>query len=142
MGIVTILFISVMAKASSTFTDHDLDKLIKSLKNDSALIYTWSPHMVLSQKGLDELLKAGPQKPKRFIILLDPGANVELASKIVSANRWPASALIKNNSARLLKAGIRVHYPSYVLVQNDSIKNIIPGYKNLTHLQRLLKYTK
>ncbi len=104
------------------------------------VIYTWSPHMNLSQRGFDELpaLKL-PGDPK-IVCVRDPDSDLKFARKIASEHKWPEECLRPVTSTTLLGRHIRVHYPTYVFAKSDGkISGAVPGYKNPPRLQQFAK---
>ena len=136
-----LISVQIFAAGSISFNDESLKSLLSSTKDNSkAIIYTWSPHMVLAQKGLSELLHLPQNKSFQVIVLLDPNANLELAQKMATDNGWPTSVLKINSSLTLVAKGMRVHYPSYLFVQNQKfVGHIVPGYKQPEHLNKIMQ---
>src|SRR4051812_36018540 len=85
------------------FTNADLHRL------GDSLVYSWSPHMNLSVRGLDEALERERHGGPRVVALLDPGANRALAKKIAKEHGWPDTALRTEAASELAEMGIRVH---------------------------------
>ncbi len=138
----TLLFLFLLSSAgarAASFDEAALDKLKTEakVKKENVIIYTWSPHMVLSQKGLTEVLQTKWKRPTKVVVLIDPNANMDLAKSMVSQNRWPASVLVPVSSPTLIKRGVRVHYPNYMFSKNGDLKPVVPGYKNPSQLNRL-----
>lgn len=139
------LFISVITIAPighskpSLFTDKDLQKLLAASKKSPSkdfLIYSWSPHMVLSVKGLQELdLTAG--RNTQTTVLLDPNADFTLARTFAHENKWPERVLMRNNSKQLLSKGAQIHFPNYIFIRGGRFNlPLLPGYKSALQIQR------
>jgi hypothetical protein len=129
------------AFATSTYDDTDLKKDLLQAKSSqqTVIFYSWSPHMVLSQKGLKELLQRPASKKLRIVPVMDGNSNRDLAQKIVSRNRWPASVMRELEAPELIRRGLRTHYPSYfVSSKGDAKGKLIPGYKSPQYLNRIL----
>ena len=102
------------------------------------LIYTWSPQMPLSVKGLAELMETKGKRDYRVLVLLDDGANTKVAAKVAKDHKWPAAVLERNESLELRKQGSRLHYPSYVFVKDGKyVGALLPGYRNHEELADL-----
>ncbi len=130
-----LLLLGLTAPASAKFDDAELQKRMKS--EEPILIYTWSPHMVLSQKGISELL-ANKDRPFKVLVVMDASASEKLAKEIVKKNGWPASFLEKNESGTLLGRGARIHYPSYQFVSRGALLSpLIPGYRTPAELKQI-----
>ena len=121
---------------AAEFSDADLKMILKNqakAKDLTVLLYTWSPHMVLSIRGLDELLQF--EKNKKIIAILDPNANIRLAEKIAKEHHWPEEVLRINISQDLINLGLRVHYPTYLFLAQGKVQGrAIPGYKTAKEL--------
>lgn len=124
----------VSALAANEFTDIDLDKMMSqsSQKNSRpVVIYSWSPHMSLSVRGLNEIQQYCQKKNQILVVVLDPDANLSVASEVAAKNKWPLQFLIINKSKKLISRGTRIHYPSYNLISQGSFASrLLPGYKN------------
>ncbi len=145
MGALLSLFLLMStARAEGSFDDQAFREAVKrTADGPSALIYTWSPHMVLSQRGLNEILSFPLKGSLRIIVLLDPQADLEVARAQAKANGWPAEYLRPVSSNILFGLGVRVHYPSYLLIENGQVRDgLIPGYKTHVQLRRILDQRK
>lgn len=134
-------FILSTSFAEPAFTESDYRAVIAEAKSRKQIVvfFSWSPHMVLSQKGLNELLQRPSSKNVRIVPVMDAQANEELATQVVHRNRWPASVARPLESASLIKRGLRGHYPSYLVSLNGDIKGkLIPGYKGGPYLDSIL----
>jgi hypothetical protein len=139
------LFFSVAAHAAiplRAFSDADLDRMEKTDK--TFVVYTWSPHMNLSVRGLDEALAGENKNGTKVIAILDPACDRSIAEKIAKEHGWPDSVLRRNESASLLARGFRIHFPTYQFVAHGRLQgSVIPGYKSPKELtwfrQRFLK---
>lgn len=130
-----LLLLGFSAPASAKFDDAALQKRMSS--DEPILIYTWSPHMVLSQKGVGELL-ANKDRPYKVLVVMDAGASERVAKEIVKKNGWPASFLEKNEANGLLARGARIHYPSYQFVKKGAFASpLIPGYRTPAELKAI-----
>ena len=131
-----LLLLGLSAPASAKFDDAALQKRMSS--EEPILIYTWSPHMVLSQKGARELLASSKDRPYKVLVVMDANASNRLAREIVKKNGWPASFLEKNESRTLLSRGARIHYPSYQFVKKGELSSpLIPGYRTPAELKEI-----
>jgi hypothetical protein len=129
--------------AVNDFDDADLQTILTSSaqkKGQRYIIYSWSPHMSLSIRGLNELTNASNRTQPTVLVVLDPDANLELATEIAKKQKWPSEFLRLNRSEILFKRGIRIHYPSYNLISNGSFRGrLLPGYKTRTELEDFQK---
>lgn len=140
--ILNLLFSLCLSANASSFTDADLNSLLqKSSKGDSSLIiYTWSPHMNWSVRGIDEIEAWAQAKKMSVRLLLDPKADLAKAKEIQSSHKWDNSVLTINESAKLIKMGMRTHYPSYIFIKKGEVSSpVIPGYKSAKELESLEK---
>jgi hypothetical protein len=137
------LFILFQAQAAtpSPFGNADLTAAMqKSRSGRATLIYTWSPHMVLSQKGLEELLSNPEFKDTKLVVLLDPNCNKDLARQMAAQRGWPESVLRPLAAQKLIAKGARVHFPSYQFVGGGRFRGpLIPGYKAPAYLHLLAR---
>jgi hypothetical protein len=138
-------FLPLLSRAQvPAFTDTDLSVVKNSTKmqKGAGLLYTWSPHMNLSVKGLDEAMQRS-KGGERLVVLLDPNCNQELAKKIAKEHDWNESVLRTNASRVLIKRGFRVHFPSYQFVSRGELRGpLIPGYKSAEGLAYFARYLK
>jgi hypothetical protein len=141
MNLFLSLFVFLQAQAAvpSPFGNADLTAVLqKSRSGRGTLIYTWSPHMVLSQKGLEELLSNPEFKDTKLIVLLDPNCNMDLAREMAAQKGWPESVLRPLAAQKLIAKGARVHFPSYQFVSGGRFRGpLIPGYKSSAYLHLL-----
>lgn len=136
------LSLSMAATTTPTFDEAAFKDLVKKSQTQRKgfVIYTWSPHMNLSQRGFDELpaLKL-PGSPK-IVCVRDPDSDLTFARKIASEHKWPDDCLRAVTSTTLLNRHLRVHYPTYVFAKSDGkISGVVPGYKNPPRLQQFAK---
>jgi hypothetical protein len=126
--------------ATPLFTNEDWSSLLaKSKQNQTrVLVYTWSPHMPLSRRGLEELYSFEGIDPKSLVILLDPNADTEFAADVAKENHWPPESLRKVASIDLIKQGVRIHYPSYLIINKGQVRPIVMGYKSVERVRYLL----
>jgi hypothetical protein len=139
LPLITWLFL-IGGAFASPFTDADYHRLQQSTlqSHRPVILMTWSPHMVLSQKAVDEMLALKETLNADPVFLLDPNARIDLAQQIVRRHHWPDALLTVNASRELIKKGLRVHYPSYIFVsEGRTVSPIIPGYKVARQLQAL-----
>lgn len=116
------------------FTDTDLRRLER--KSSQVLLYSWSPHMNLSVRGLDQALEAARHGGARVVAVLDPGCNRELAASVARDHGWSEEVLRIDESRELIDRGFRVHFPSYLFVSKGMIRgSVIPGYKTAAELE-------
>jgi hypothetical protein len=133
---------SVLLGAVVKFSDEDFLKLQQQSRDRSRsvfLVYTWSPHMNLSVRGLEELMESG-QNNLILVPVLDPNANLEIATEIAKQKRWPAEVLRVNEARALIQRGSRVHYPSYSFLRKGQFQGpLLPGYKTGRQLETFRK---
>lgn len=134
---ILVLQATARAGVGDPFDDKDLQALLtqSQQKREKVILYTWSPQMVLSQKGLDEILTFAKSHRVKIIHILDPFSNQALAQKMADQHHWPSDALRKLRSKILIGKGARVHYPSYTFIANGQIKAVVPGYKTWGELE-------
>jgi hypothetical protein len=138
----TPLFLSLLLSISAPakFDDAALRSRLEESAKDKTnlLIYTWSPQMPISVRGLSELFASKGRRNYRVLALLDEGANLKEAGKLVKEKGWPAAFLERNESLELRKQGARVHHPSYIFVKDGRYaKPLVPGYREPAELARL-----
>ncbi len=124
------------------FSENDFARAMQTAKakNRNIVFYTWSPHMVLSQRGLEELKFAPFPSNTDLIVLLDPDCDPKLAKQIIERNGWPETYGRQVKSETLLKKGVRIHYPTYIFSRSGGqLAPIVPGYKTTAQLERLAK---
>lgn len=121
------------AKAATTGSNEQNEKV--------TLVYSWSPHMKLSQKGLAEAKAFAKKHAIKLKVVLDPNASSEFARKVASEIAGSSQSDLKPlDSAHLREEGFLLHYPSYALVIGGEVKGgIVPGYKTEEELTRILK---
>lgn len=112
------------------FTDADLVETLSSrLSNGKGIIYLWSPHMPLSIKGVKEMESIAKNLNIAFFPLLDPYADIELATSQVRKMQLSNSALRKLASESLALGGAANHFPTQMVFRSGKIENIPrPGY--------------
>ncbi len=128
-----------MAQSPKGYTDLDLHRwelISKRQPRSLVLIYSWSPHMNLSIRGLDEVLAWEKDGGPRVVIILDSTADFELAKGVAQKHHWPNNKVLQvNMSDELIQKGFRVHYPSYMFLEDGRwVSTIIPGDKPLPEL--------
>ncbi|MDG0816808.1 hypothetical protein [Bdellovibrio svalbardensis] len=127
------------ASGSSYFSNADLESTLRSGEVDNVMIFTWSPHMPLSIKGLDEAIQFTKSNKIKLIVVLDPNCDFSLAQKVAFKHQWPDTYLKTIQSSKLIERGLRVHYPSYLLIKHGSFSGpTTPGYKSKEELDRMI----
>lgn len=122
------------------FTGSDLQTALHSQKDEKAVIYSWSPHMNLSIRGLDEIIPLARRNKIKLIVVLDPNCDLKQAQEISRLHHWPAEYLKTMDAKELIEKGFRIHYPSYLLAQNGNFTSpTIPGYKSIGELTRMVR---
>ena len=139
--IIYFLYLSQSFATPTEFNDSHLESLLKaSKKNESdVVIYSWSPHMPLSVKGLDQLFPLAKSKKILPLVVLDPNCNLELAQTLVTEHGWPKTVLQLNHSDILIQLGNRIHYPSYIFAKDGKIVSpIYPGLKSKDNVEIMI----
>jgi hypothetical protein len=136
-----LLSLLLTAYAHAAFTNSDLKRaLAKSQTPPSKLlIYTWSPRMTLSIRGLEELM-ADRGRAYKVLFLLENGGDAKLARRVAKEKGWPAALLEENQAEELRARGSAVHFPSYQFLKNGKFAGPLqPGYRTPAELQALAK---
>jgi hypothetical protein len=135
-----LLFALFCFAHADSFTDKDLHQYQReTLKSQKPIILvTWSPHMPLSERAVEDLFQLQRTTQIQPLVLLDPSCRFSLAQKVATQHLWPAEVLKLNQSQELMSQGIRVHYPSYLLLaKGKTASPVIPGYKLPQELKML-----
>jgi hypothetical protein len=73
-------------------------------------------------------------------VVLDPNCNLKQAQDIAKIHHWPDEFLKSLQASKLIEKGFRIHYPTYLLLQNGHfVSPTIPGYKSLAELTRITR---
>jgi len=119
---------------AGSFDDRDLKTLLRQSKKHRTLgvIYSWSPHMVLSFEGIKELKEIAAHRKIETTILLEPFADardVEVVATHPDHGITPSDCR-RINSRKLWAAGIGIHYPTYIFYRHGKIlMPRFPGYE-------------
>ncbi|RZA07328.1 MAG: hypothetical protein EOP11_07965 [Proteobacteria bacterium] len=138
ISLLLTLFLSPLAPAK--FDDAALKSRLEesAQKKTKLLIYTWSPQMPISVKGLTELMATAGERNFKVLALLDGGANLAAAKQVAKEKKLPASVLERDESLELRKLGSHVHFPAYILVNGGAFTGgLLPGYRSPAALKSL-----
>lgn len=122
------------------FENQDLYKILQNSKSKQTrgIIYSWSPHMVFSFEGIQELKEEAKKYNIEVTVVLDQFADSETVKKTVKENNIDAQDCKRINSQVLNDLGITIHYPTYLFYENGEILTPrYPGYEEPYKLQKL-----
>jgi hypothetical protein len=102
--------------------DKDIESFVT--KNKEGVIYIWSPRMILSQNGIEEIKKAGTNLKLPVLVLLDKEITGKELKKLRKKLGPVDTARIDSFEFRMRNVG--QHFPA-ILVFKDS--KILPGIK-------------
>ena len=136
---IVLIFISLVCLSASNgadynfnrpqFTDQDLEQLLKnSFENKtSGIIWIWSPRMILSYKGYQELRPISILLQLDVTYLVDPFVTeTEIINTSISQELFNSKTM---NSKVLSNLGGLIHYPVLIIYENGQIKlPSRPGY--------------
>ena len=120
------------------FTDRDLHTLLEAdySAGTGGLIYSWSPHMPYSVKGLAEIAELARRRGLQLVPLLDPQADLELAEAAVPAE---LPTLRRLDSRVLIDRGLSLHYPALLVFSQGSLGDtVLPGYTSPERYDRFV----
>jgi hypothetical protein len=124
-------------RAAGGFEDSDLIKTVGAQK--SGLIYVWSPHMPLSVEGFTAAQAAAQAAKVAFVPLLDAEADQEFALKTAREQKFPESALRRQESMELHFRGMAAHFPSAVAFTDGKIQGaVIAGLESKEGYQQMV----
>lgn len=126
------------------------DKMLQELLNKSALekskgvIYSWSPHMILSIDGIAEMRYFAPKYDFDLTVVMDPSAGPMAVQSAVIQPNGPKDLDCQRIGAKRLKSSLHesvtIHYPTYLFYQNG--KFLLPrhqGHENFVTMRKLIK---
>lgn len=114
--------------AESSFIDRDYALLLKIKK--SFIVYSWSPSMKLSVRGLAEVKELSRELNIPVVYVLDSFSTLEQATNaLLNEGLEPdPQYFVRNNSLELTMRNIQVHFPSILVVTSDNLSYAMPGY--------------
>lgn len=125
-----------------TFSDGDLDKILheSSKKKSAGVIYLWSPHMVLSMKGYNELKDVCAKLGLRFTPVLDPNTTDTDAENALKEHQLTKAGLARVDSVELSEREGLTHFPSIFVYSNGKIVDgVIPGYQTADRYAKIIQ---
>lgn len=112
-----------------SFTDQHLSALMETA--GTGVIYTWSPHMNFSVKGIPEIFEVCNSLEVTCQVLLDPNADSKLAKMVGEREGISADILRQPASVELLFRDLYIHSPSLLLFQDGKLQGpVVPGYRS------------
>ncbi len=109
----------------------DDKKLFSILNKDlTGLIYSWSPHMTLSVRGLKEIQAIAAEKKLPLTVLMDSqsASELELAQKILDKEKIKLDKILIGSSMELYYRRTHIHYPNLIVFKNGRIiDGMLPG---------------
>jgi hypothetical protein len=126
-----------ISRDKSGFDDVALENLFE--KNESGVIYIWSPHMSLSVYEMVEMQDYLKKIKVPVTILLDLNAAEDLTKSTIEKYDLSPEYALKMNSRSLEKFGANIHFPSTVFYKKGKIIKRIPGYNGEKELNNLIK---
>jgi hypothetical protein len=126
------------------FTDVQLQQLMQKSKKEKTrgIIYSWSPHMVLSFEGIKELKILANKYQLQTTFLLDSFAAKEDIERVLknADHQITQQDCGRMESDQLRDMGIGIHYPTYLFYQNGRfILPRFPGYESAQKLEEFIK---
>jgi hypothetical protein len=122
-------FALISASSGAEFTDQDLQELLKKSADQqtSGIIWIWSPRMILSYRGYEEL------RPISLLLQLDVTYLVDpyVSEDDINQTAYNQDLLLskKMHSNVLSQIGGLIHYPVLIIYQNGQIQlPSRPGY--------------
>lgn len=123
---------------NNEFTDRSLKTLL--VQHPVGIVYLWSPHMLLSVEGINELNEITKELGISYDVLLDSNANTSFAKATAIKIGLKKDIFRKNSALELFFRNFSVHSPSLLLYKNGEIIGpIIPGYRSPTHYKQLIR---
>ena len=126
--ILTFVSSAVFAQERARFSDQSLQDILtySEFHQSAGLIYTWSPRMSLSTRGVSEIVRLARDLQLDITVLVDPNLPDE-ESLSATENLWLGHSM-KAESPALVRLGISLHYPNLIIYKNGKIDSIRPGY--------------
>jgi hypothetical protein len=109
------------------------DKYFETLasRNESGVLYLWSPHMPYSLKGWDPVSRAAKQLNLPVFPVLDPHASPALLAEMPAEFNALKAASRRLESWELIQRGVGAHYPTTVLFSKGRVVGpVFPGVKS------------
>lgn len=124
-----------------SFTDEDLAELIQMSQNSSTpiVLYTWSPSMTLSIKGVKEIYELSKSQKFKLVVLRDPMSRDSQAKQIAVRNLWPEAFTKKLESKELLRDLALIHFPTLFTIHNGKVSPVRPGYDTPETIKSIIK---
>lgn len=121
------------------FTDVDLQDFIN--KNNSGIVYAWSPHMPYSVRGLPEARELARKLKIGFVAVLDPEASDQLTAQVAKKHHIEQDDLRRYSSIELEARGMSLHFPSLLVFKEKKFRGpMLPGYwDEVSALERHVK---
>lgn len=114
------------------FTDDDLKTLLA--QHEMGVVYMWSPHMLLSVDGVNEVRDICDELGVSYTALLDPAADPDFAQRTGEHLNLPPEALQKAVSREMIFRDMFTHAPSLLFYrQGEIVGAVVPGYRNPEH---------
>ena len=124
-----------------SFSDESLQSLLAhSAENKtSGVIYSWSPRMPLSIRGVYELRTIAQKMGLEMQLVLDPSAvENEIQQSIAEFPLLAGTPRLK--SSKLVAMSMMIHYPSLIIYKNGHLYPISrPGYDEPERVELYLK---
>lgn len=109
----------------------DDKKLFSILNKDlTGLVYSWSPHMNLSVKGLKAIQAIAAEQKLPLTVLMDSqsASELELAKKILDKEKIKLDKILIGSSMELYYRRTNIHYPNLIVFKNGRIVDgMLPG---------------
>lgn len=119
-----MMVVPIAEKQTHNYETDD-EMLKQEIKENSGLIYIWSPQMPLSYKGIFQIKKIAQKKNLKLIVLLASNA------RIVGKKNFKNEYLKRENSFELKMRNVHMHYPAVLAFKNGSMVDKIKyGYEN------------
>jgi|GEM_PF-2517876 len=126
---------------SIIFSDKDLSDLVKKSRAEKSkvLIYTWSPNMVYSIRGVQEIEKVARKKNLQLIVLADPNTTSTQVAKVQTQKAWPQSYSRQVEARGILAQKALLHFPTLLVLNSGEFAGPVrPGYEDIGRLEKFL----
>ena len=121
------------------FTDKELYAELQAHKQ-KGMIYTWSPNMVWSIEGINEIKSVAKKMNIPLTVLVSPQADAQLISELVKSGKVKAADTQKHSSVELIMRGISLHDPSLLIWKNGQLERWArPGHEKAVLYEKWLK---